>query len=267
MRLAYVKGIANAQRIAREAILEVAHSVQPGDTERAVIARIETALRPANVHHWLHTPYAWWGARSRFDGFGVWECGALGTDRKLGPGEAFVLDVAPIIDGYPSDFAYSGVAPGGEATAHAALLSELATLKSEIVTWVKEAASGSMLCDRVRGHMLANGFDVVHTLYPAQVLGHTMEGFPNVFSQLPRIGCGFQLPLLLTYAKGLVMHHLVGEAYPFLNAGTPDKPQGLFAVEPHLGRGTFGAKFESILLVDGDETRWLDPELFGEVLG
>ena len=34
-----------------------------------------------------------------------------------------------------------------------------------------------------------------------------------------------------------------------------------------LGRGTLGAKFESVLLVDGSETRWLDPGLFGEVVG
>jgi hypothetical protein len=38
-------------------------------------------------------------------------------------------------------------------------------------------------------------------------------------------------------------------------------------VEPHLGRGKLGAKFESVLLVDGSETRWLDPGLFGEVTG
>jgi hypothetical protein len=36
---------------------------------------------------------------------------------------------------------------------------------------------------------------------------------------------------------------------------------------PHLASGAFGAKFESVLVVDGDETRWLDPELFGEVSG
>jgi hypothetical protein len=42
---------------------------------------------------------------------------------------------------------------------------------------------------------------------------------------------------------------------------------GLYAVEPHLAKGDVGAKFESILFVDGDETRWLDPGLFGEVVG
>lgn len=38
-------------------------------------------------------------------------------------------------------------------------------------------------------------------------------------------------------------------------------------MEPHLASGSLGAKFESVLVVDGDETRWLDPGLFGEVIG
>jgi len=108
---------------------------------------------------------------------------------------------------------------------------------------------------------------VIHTRYPAHVLGQTREGFPNWWSAAPRIGSGFQLPLLLTYATGLVLHHLAGARYPFLNADAPGRPQGLYAIEPHLGKGPVGAKFESVLLIDGGETRWLDPELFGEVSG
>lgn len=41
----------------------------------------------------------------------------------------------------------------------------------------------------------------------------------------------------------------------------------MFAIEPHLARRDCGAKFESILVVDRDETRWLDPGLFGDVEG
>ena len=65
LRLAYVKGIAETQRVAREAILSVAEGVKPGDTERGVAARLEREFRRADVAHWLHTPYAWWGERTR----------------------------------------------------------------------------------------------------------------------------------------------------------------------------------------------------------
>lgn len=268
VRAAYVRGVANAQRVAREAILAVAPSVKPGDTERDVCARLEAEFRRAKVLHWLHTPYAWWGERSRFDWNGLWEANALPSDRVLAEGEAFVLDAAPIVDGFPADFAYSGFAPGGGgASEHDALLAELTAIKSALATWARQAATGGALCGQVAEAIATAGFDVLHTRYPGQVLGHTLEGFPNWSSSAPRIGTGFQLPLLLTYATGLVLHQLAGRPYPFLNASTPERARGLYAVEPHIGRGRLGAKFESVLLVDGDETRWLDPGLFGEIVG
>ena len=269
LRSAYVKGIGEAQRVAREAILSVVESVKPGDSERQVVARIEREFARAKVRHWLHTPYAWWGERTRFDWHGRWETNALPSDRVLQDGEAFVLDAAPIVHGSPADFAYSGFATGAaeEKRAHARLLEQLTNLKRELVRWAREAASGGELCTRVGSAIEGAGLDVIHTRYPAHVLAHTLEGFPNWCSSAPRVGTGFQLPLLLTYATGMVLHHLVGAPYPFLNAGAPGRPQGLYAVEPHLGHGLLGAKFESVLLVDGDETRWLDPELFGAVLG
>jgi Xaa-Pro aminopeptidase len=262
-----VKGIANAQRLAREAILTVSQGVKPGDTERGACARLEREFARAKVQHWLHTPYAWWGERTRFDWHGRWEPSALPSDRVLQEGEAFVLDAAPIVHGFPADFAYSGTAGGQPVTAHVELLAELGRIKRELVQWTREAASGAELCRRVESSIEGAGLDVIHTRYPAQVLAHTLEGFPNWCSAAPRIGTGFQLPLLLTYAAGLLWHHLAGAPYPFLNAGAPRRPQGLYAVEPHVGRGAVGAKFESVLLVDGDETRWIDPELFGEVRG
>ncbi len=269
LRAGYVKGVADAQRVAREAVLSVAEHVKPGDTERQVCARLEREFRRARIAHWLHTPYAWWGERTRFDWRGSWETNALPTDRVLLEGEAFVLDAAPIVAGFPADFAFSGCAEraASSPSGHAELLELLTQIKARILKWVTDDAGTAGLCARVESAITDAGLDVVHTRYPAQVLGHTLEGFPNWSSGAPRIGTGFQLPLLLTYATGIVLHHLAGSRYPFLNAGAAGRPQGLYAVEPHLGKGTLGAKFESVLLVDGDETRWLDPGLFGEVVG
>ncbi|HYQ46386.1 MAG TPA: M24 family metallopeptidase [Polyangiaceae bacterium] len=269
MRTAYVKGVAHAQRVAREAVLCVAENVRPGDSERQVCARLEREFAKARVKHWLHTPYAWWGERTRFDWRGTWETNALPTDRRLAEGEAFVLDAAPIVLGFPADFAFSGCATGKpEASAtHRDLLEQLVQIKRDILAWATSESGSAGLCREVAQSIESAGSDVIHTRYPARVLGHTLEGFPNWCASAPRIGTGFQLPLLLTYATGLVLHHLAGAPYPFLNAAAPGRPQGLYAVEPHLGKGTLGAKFESVLLVDEGETRWLDPALFGEVTG
>ena len=270
MRAAYIAGIANAQRVAREAVLTVAGTVRPGETERAVARRITRELERAKVEHWLHTPYAWWGERTCFDWAGTWETNALPSERVLQPGEPFILDVAPIVGGFPADFAYSGLASGAEPATeltHRALLDELTRVKRDLLTWATPRTSAHQVCADVEGSIRSANLDVIHTRYPANVLGHTLEGFPNWCSSAPRLGTGFQLPLILTYGVGILLHHLVGAPYPFLRAGTPSRPLGLYAVEPHVGRQGTGAKFESVLLIDGSETRWLDPGLFGQVVG
>jgi len=244
--------------------------VRAGDTELEVCARITRELARAKVQHWLHTPYAWWGERTRFDWQGRWETAALPSARRLAAGEPFILDVAPLVAGFPADFAYSGLAGAGAgegAATHDTLLRELAQLKQALLEWATPLTRTGLLCAQVEESIHAAGHDVVHTRYPANVLGHTLEGFPNFSTSAPRIGTGFQLPLLLTYATGIALHHLTGAPYPFLSARAPGRPLGLYAVEPHLGKARFGAKFESVLLIDGTETRWLDPGLFGEVLG
>jgi len=269
-RAAYIAGIAGAQRVAREAILTVAAGVRPGETERAVCARIERELALAKVGHWLHTPYAWWGERTRFDWHGTWVVEALPSERKLEEGEPFILDAAPIVGGFPADFAYSGLAAGAgaeRASEHRELLDELVRLKRELVSWASPGALAEDVCREVEDSIALSNLDVIHTRYPANVLAHTLEGFPNFSSSAPRVGTGFQLPLLLTYATGMVLHHVIGTPYPFLRAHAPGRARGLYAVEPHVGKHGSGAKFESVLLIDGDETRWLDPGLFGEVVG
>lgn len=260
-----VRGVGRAQALAREVVLEVADTVRPGQSERQVVDALERRFAKAKVRRWIHTPYAWFGARSRFGGFEVWEADALPTERVLEDGEPFVLDAAPLVDGFPADFAVSGFS--GAHPEHARLLVALSAIKDRLVALAKEATDGTALFRAVGALAVELGAEVVHDRYPAGVLGHTFSPFPNLFGHLPRLGDGFQPPLLLTYAVALGAHQLLGHPYPMINEGARGPLRGLFAVEPHLAAGEVGAKFESILLVDGDETRWLDPALFGEVVG
>lgn len=258
-----IRHIAEAQKRAREIVLEVFHSVRAGDTEREVVERMERLFAKVGVHRWLHTPYAWWGERSRFGGFATWEADALPTRRRLTEGECFILDAAPLVGGYPADFACSGMA-GGDSEgleAHGRMVAALSEIKTALLDWAKIAADGTALFERVGAFARERGFSEVHPGYPAGVLGHTLEPFPNFFGWLPRMGRGFQWPLLGTYGLALFGHQLLGRPYPFIRDGARGPMRGLFAVEPHLGLGEMGAKFESVLLIDGDETRWLDPEL------
>lgn len=266
MDRASIAGTARAQRLARDIIHEVAESLRPGDREIDVAQKIDEACERAKVHRFLHTAYAWWGDRTRFAKFVDWEPDALPTTRPIEEGECFILDVAPIVDGYVADYALSGVVgKNARDGTHPELLDALREVKQKIVDFAKKRPSGGELMRRVGSIIDGHELDAIHPMYPGNVLGHTLDVFPSPFGKIKPIGKGFQLPLLGTYALELVRHRLRGTPYPLINYEDRGEIRGLWAVEPHVARGDIGAKFESILVVDGDETRWLDPELFGEV--
>jgi hypothetical protein len=263
LNLASIKGTARAQRLAHDVIHEVAGSLRPGDREIDVAQKIDDACARAGVHRFLHTAYAWWGDRTRFAKFVDWEPDALPTTRAIEPGDSFIMDVAPIVDGYVADYALSGTL--GKNDTHAELLDALRDVKQKIVDFAKKRPTGGELMRRVGSLVDQRGLDAIHPMYPGSVLGHTLDVFPSPFGKIGPIGKGFQLPLLGTYAFELVRHRLRGAPYPLINYEERGELRGIWAVEPHVARGDVGAKFESILVVDGDETRWLDPDLFGEV--
>jgi Metallopeptidase family M24 len=271
MDRASVSGTARAQRLAREVIHEIAGTVRPGDREDDVARRIDERLERAGVNRFLHTAYAWWGDRTRFARFVDWEPDALPTDRMLTEGEAFILDVAPLVDGYVADYAFSGfmgehtVTERGDGV-HVELLALLREIKARIAHFARTRPSGRAMTRHVGALVDEARAEAVHPMYPGGVLGHTLDPFPNVFGRAPLVGRGFQLSLVGTYGVALARHRLGHAPYPLINDEDRGPIQGLWAVEPHVARGGVGAKFESILVVDGDETRWLDPELFGEVI-
>jgi Metallopeptidase family M24 len=269
MRLATVRGIAEAQRVTRNVIHDVAGTIAAGESERAVARRIEGRLLRAGVRAWLHTPYAWFGDRTRFAGFHDWEPDALPSERRLAPGEPFILDAAPFVDGHPADYALSAVLdPDGEqGVEHERRSQVLLSLRAQILGWARAASTGKELFDTVGDAIGRAGYDVVHSLYPGAVLGHSFDVLPAWLQRLPRVGWGFQLPLVAGYALALLRHSLAGAPYPLINHAAGDRPSGIFAVEPHIASGGAGAKFESVLIIDGDETRWLDSGLFGEMEG
>ena len=260
-----IAGIGRAQRVARAVIHDVAETLAAGDTERAAAQRLEAAFLRAGVRAWFHTPYAWFGERTRFAGFQHWEPDALPGERRLGEGELFILDAAPIVEGHPADYAYSGALGANAESLEMRRALEL--LKSKIVELSRSATTGAELYEATGAAVREAGFEVVHCLYPAAVLGHRFDGLPGWAKRLPRIGWGFQPSLVAGYALALFRHALTRTRYPFINDVARERPRGIFAIEPHLARGACGAKFESILIVDGDETRWLDPGLFGDVEG
>ena len=137
----------------------------------------------------------------------------------LQDGEAFVLDAAPIVHGFPADFAYSGLASGTpeQKSAHTRLLLQLTDLKRELLRWVSEAASGGALCERAASaaiEIARLGCDP-HSLPRAGAGPHAGVAF----SQLVLVGTAYRHGLSAVAAHDvrwplLVLHHLAGTPYP-----------------------------------------------------
>jgi len=127
--------------------------------------------------------------------------------------------------------------------------------------------------ERVRaGHTLASvyaavdlliekqGYQNRHSKYPLGVLAHKVDATRPAPK---RTFLGFGLPSLRSLAES-TLHGLESRTSPFWSSGRTSRHRatpGLWAVEPHLGFGGFGAKFEELLVVTEGGAHWLDDDL------
>src|SRR5258708_38168073 len=95
-----------AQRLAYQCAVEVAGELRDGDSERDAAAALDRALRARGVRHYFHAPFAWFGDRTAFRGF-LTPLAFFPTERRLEPGMAGILDVAPALDGQAVDIGYA----------------------------------------------------------------------------------------------------------------------------------------------------------------
>src|SRR5687768_9196833 len=66
---AEVAGFATAQRMARTVATRVFATLEPGVTERDLVAELRAQCAREGVRGWLHQPFVWFGERSGFHGF------------------------------------------------------------------------------------------------------------------------------------------------------------------------------------------------------
>jgi Xaa-Pro aminopeptidase len=258
-----VAGYRHVQRLAYDAATDVASTLTAGVTEREAAARLEEALRARGVERWFHAPFAWFGERSRFEGFERSRRKFFPSDARLEPGMVGILDVAPIVDGHTGDIGYTFRCPGGGADPE--YDRALATLREVRALIPARIGAG----DTMRAIYLAvdrlladRGFDSRHALYPFGVLGHRIERMAPR-ARDPRIG-GFGLAAALQLVGGQLVSRLPGvrRPSPLWTAESERRPEpGLWSMEPHLGARAWGAKFEELLVVEERGAAWLDDDL------
>lgn len=247
------------QQLAYAAAQSVAQTLEPGVTEKQAVRRMREYLHAAGVRDWFHTPFAWFGDRTAFRGFRM-PLQFFPTNRRLAEGMPFILDCAPVREGYMADIGYAGCL--GTNRIHEQLMDDLAEYRELIVTKVNEGVALQQIYRDVDALINRHGYDNRHRVYPGRVIGHQVG---KVRSWLPKfVTAGFGIRSLQTLVGDLIVERMHHRSPLWADGGISNHPAtpGLWAVEPHIGFRDVGVKFEEILVVTGNgDAYWLDDDL------
>jgi Xaa-Pro aminopeptidase len=257
----HIEGFRRSQKLAYESALAAEKQLREGMTERRAAELIVEYLADHGVHEYFHTPFAWFGDRTAFTKFRS-NLDFAPTTRRLEPGDAVILDVAPVVDGHAADIGYS--CSFGENQIQEQLAEDLVAYRALILDGVKAGRKRSDIYRDVDRLIVTQGYENRHQRYPNRVLGHRVTWTP-VEERSRRTFMGFGLQTLrVVVASNVMTQFSKGFQSPEWN----DLPSsdhraypGLWAIEPHLGfRGT-GAKWEEILVVTHDDAYWIDDDV------
>jgi Xaa-Pro aminopeptidase len=248
----------STQQLAYRCVEDIAAGLEAGVTEKEVTRRMRAWLEREGVEDWFHLPFAWFGDRTTFRGFRT-SLSFFPTGRRLEEGMPFILDVAPVLNGATADIGYSG-ALGANATIER-LLDDLAAHRRLILDRVNAGDTKVAIYQAVDALAASQGYDNRHREYPFRVLAHRVGPLPRHMKN--RTVAGFGIRSLRQLARSAAVGARQGRGPLWADGRHDDHPPvpGLWAVEPHLGRGDVGAKFEELLLITPDGARWLDDDL------
>jgi len=249
------------QKLAYRCVEAIEAELTEGMTERRVARMMRAWLADHGVREYFHAPFVWFGDRTSFTGFRGPRSFAP-TRRQLEDGMPVILDVAPAVDGYPCDIGYScGLGVNVTLTK---MQQDLEAYRVLIPRLVKQRKTAREIYAEVDRLVAEQGYENRHRVYPYRVLAHKVFRMQHGWLDRVEVG-GFGLRA----ARGLMgavrsARHGVEHVYPFWNddpkSSAPVEP-GLWAVEPHLGLGAVGAKWEELLVVTEEDAYWLDDDL------
>lgn len=247
------------QRLAYAAAETVAKELKPGMTEKQAARMQEVWLLDHGVTDWFHSPFAWFGDRTAFQGFRV-AVQFLPTNRRLEENMPFILDNAPVVNGYVADIGYASVL--GENRILDLLLDDLAEHRALILQLIRERRPMSEVSQAVDQLILRQGHEPRHKAYPFETLAHTVQPMPLRTSKQPNTLFKFGLQAVEALGRLTLTARKQGWSPIWSsNESSNHAPvPGLWAVEPHLGFRGVGAKFEELLVITEDDAYWLDDE-------
>ena len=247
-------GFRRAQQLAYETVTHVAGQLRVGMTEIEAAILLEEYLKANGSERYLHRPFAWFGNHARFDEYTRYE-DYHPSARTLGADDTAILDVSPILNGYIGDVGYTiSLAPNpGLDQAKTFLLQ----LREAIPAMFESELTPAEIWHEVDRRIAEAGYDNVHAKYPFCTLGH------RVFRVKPKTGKGhrFGRSFFSWFSLDTNLAFLKTGPSATINAENVGKKLGLWAIEPHIGWDSGGAKFEEILVVEPRRAYWLQADV------
>lgn len=250
-----LEGFSAAQRLAMQCCHEVKKHIRPGWSERQVAALMDTYLRDYGVRSFFHRSFAWFGDRSRFRGFSNYFDFLPKPNIRLSESQVFILDTAPIVRGFVGDVGLTFSLTENVELSKA--LRFLDNLRHDIPRWFRECVEPSEIWTKVDLRFKDAGYVNCHQRYPFGVLGHRVHRIH--FWKFPDLVGPFSWHSFWALLSRGLFPELLSHDY----AG---KIEGLWAIEPHLGTASWGAKFEEILVVQDGLAQWLSDISFSTPL-
>jgi hypothetical protein len=240
---------------------EVAAQLKPGVTERDATRTAMKAYRREGADRLFHLPVALFGDRTALPELSEpWTLQSFfPTDRALAAGDVVILDASPIFDGYVVDTSISlSIGPNAQ---HATAAADDLLFRASILEAVRSGATFREIALTVDDAMTSRGDRNCHRLHPEAVLGHRVVRISDPSALPPPDRSGFDSTVLGWFINGVAAAQRDGTPSPTWNdRSTSDHrpPTGLWAVEPHFGRGDIGVKWEELLVIEANDAYWLD---------
>ncbi len=251
----------DVQKLAYRCAQAIESELRPGMSERFVAGQMRRWLDDQGVTEYFHVPFVWFGDRTSFSG-GWNPLKFAPTSRRLEPDMPVILDVAPSIDGYCADIGYGCCI--GDNPVWAKLQDDLALHRSLILDLVKQRRSARDIYLAVDALAARQGYVNRHRVYPGRVLGHRIFRLAQTPIRKLVLG-GFGADALAGLCRATrAARQGEAEKWPLWNDRKRSElpvTQGLWAIEPHLGVGPVGSKWEEILVVTETDAYWLDDDL------
>ncbi|MEO7392908.1 MAG: M24 family metallopeptidase [Ramlibacter sp.] len=252
------------QRSAYATLEEVAATLRDGDTEIDAARRLRRAFAGQGVRSYFHVPVALFGDRTAYPGqFGQFE--ALPTARRLQDGDAVILDAAPVFEGTMIDVSLAVPRAGALQAAFAQADALLRELRALVLARAKEQRlTMREIAREVDSLIVGRGFENCHRKHIGMVLAHRMAQVQPAWLARRRLWGLSPLPVGWFFWRSWRSSRGNPELTPNWNhtrqSDCPPQP-GLWAMEPHVGLGPLGSKFEEILVVTERDAWYLDDDL------